>query len=691
MVIFLGTIMMWIMLPTNTYSKTWSPNIKSKVGKSTYFGSQGYNLLIFTFPMLFIAILGSLYMHLEKKKKTQNQRMSRKDLLKEWRRPMLVKGPLGIVSWIELPFLTMFIALLVWSLSTYIHNWFADINEWLAYSGIEMWKAKLEDSAVILGIVGNIGLAFLFLPVTRGSSLLPLFGLTSESGIKYHIWLGHIVLALFTAHGICYIIFWSVTNDISQMLKWEKANVSNVAGEISLLAGLIMWATTYPGIRRKFFELFYYSHHLYIVFMVFFVLHVGISYASTMLPGFYLFMVDRFVRFLQSRQSVRLLSARVLSCETTELNFAKYPSLNYTPTSIMFVNVPSISKLQWHPFTVTSNNNLEQDKLSVIIKGGGSWSKKLHQMLSSPSSSIEHLQVSVEGPYGPASTHFLRHETLVMISGGSGITPFISIIRELIYTSSVLKITTPKVILICAFKTSADLSMLELIMPISGSEYDISNLNIQIEAYVTKEQQHSGPTQVIRNSRAIWFKHEPKDIPISPILGPNGWLWLGAIIASSFVTFLIIIGLITRYHIYPTDQNTDKKFSWSIRATLNMLFICVAIVVTASASVLWNKKQITKQSLTQIQNTTLSTPQASPSIPYNPERELESFPQQSLIQAANIHYGQRPNLKKIILGCEGSSIGVLVSGPKLLRHDVANICASGLVANLHFESISFSW
>jgi len=81
--------------------------------------------------------------------------------------------------------------------------------------------------------------------------------------------------------------------------------------------------------------------------------------------------------------------------------------LTYSPTSIMFINIPSISKLQWHPFTITSNSNLEPEVLSVVIKSEGTWSQKLYQMLSTPSA-IDHLSVSVEGPYGPASTNYLR-------------------------------------------------------------------------------------------------------------------------------------------------------------------------------------------------------------------------------------------------------------------------------------------
>ena len=79
----------------------------------------------------------------------------------------------------------------------------------------------------------------------------------------------------------------------------------------------------------------------------------------------------------------------------------------YSPTSILFVNIPSISKLQWHPFTITSSSKLEPEKLSVMIKGQGKWSTKLYQMLSS-SDQIDRLTVSVEGPYGPTSTDFLR-------------------------------------------------------------------------------------------------------------------------------------------------------------------------------------------------------------------------------------------------------------------------------------------
>ncbi|KAE9595488.1 hypothetical protein Lal_00030929 [Lupinus albus] len=690
LVVFVGWIFIWIMLPTNTSRLKWLPELRKETD-STYYGIEGASFLIYTFPVLFMAALGCLYLHIAKKSNDSNMESCNIPKLDVaiFKRPILVKGPLGIVSGTELGFLLMFIALLIWSFATYLHIGFATITPKLAAKdGETIWQEKLDIAALRMALIGNICLTFLFFPVARGSSVLPFFKLTSESTIKYHIWLGHIVMTLFTAHGICYIIFWAVTNQISQVVKWDKVGVSNVAGELSLIFGLFMWIATIPRIRRKFFELFFYTHYLYTLFIVFFIFHVGITYACLMLPSFYLFMVDRYLRFLQSRNQVRLVSARVLPCEAVELNFSKAHGLTYNPTSIMFVNIPSISKLQWHPFTITSNSNLENENLSVVIKSDGTWTQKLYKLLSTHST-IDRLGVSVEGPYGPASTDFLRHDTLVLISGGSGITPFISIIRELLFLKSTVKCKTPKVVLICSFRTYSSLSMINLILPVSSTPYDISNLELQIEAYITKDKEPQSNSHI--DLQIKWFKPNPSDVPIYAILGPNSWLWLGAIISLSFIIFLIIIGIIGRYYIFPIDHNSNKIFSFPLKSFLHMLIICGSIAMVASAVVLLNKKNNAKEAK-KIQNLEMSTPTMSPSSKiYNVDRELESLPCQSLIPATNVHYGVRPDLKRLLFEVKGSSVKVFASGPKKMRQEVAAICSSGLAENLHFESISFSW
>ncbi|GFQ00104.1 ferric reduction oxidase 2 [Phtheirospermum japonicum] len=59
--------MMWIIMPTDTYYNDWLLHILAATN-STFFGIQGPIMLDLTFPILFIAILGCLYLHLGKKK-----------------------------------------------------------------------------------------------------------------------------------------------------------------------------------------------------------------------------------------------------------------------------------------------------------------------------------------------------------------------------------------------------------------------------------------------------------------------------------------------------------------------------------------------------------------------------------------------------------------------------------------------
>lgn len=253
--------------------------------------------------------------------------------------------------------------------------------------------------------------------------------------------------------------------------------------------------------------------------------------------------------------------------------------------------------------------------------------------------------------YGPTSIlikfvdYFYRHESLVMVSGGSGVAPFISLIREVIFQGTKPNCKVPGILLVCAFKNSADLTMLDLLLPVSGITSDISQIQLQIEAYITREkEQPTIDTQKLL--RTIWFKPNTSYACISTVLGPNNWLWLCAIISSSFIMFLLFLGILTRYYIYPIEHGSDEIYHSSFKCLWDMLFVCVAIFLASSVIFLWHKKQATMEGK-QIQNQEVPTPVASPGswLCGNADRELESLPHWSLVQATKVHFGARPDLK----------------------------------------------
>jgi len=235
------------------------------------------------------------------------------------------------------------------------------------------------------------------------------------------------------------------------------------------------------------------------------------------------------------------------------------------------------------------------------------------------------------------------------VGGGSGVTPFISVIRELIFQSQNRSTKLPNVLLVCAFKNYHDLAFLDLIFPSDISVSDISKLNLRIEAYITREDKKPETTDDHKLLQTKWFKPQPLDSPISPVLGPNNFLWLGVVILSSFVMFLLLIGIVTRYYIYPVDHNTGSIYNFTYRVLWVMFLGCVCIFISSSIVFLWRKKENKegdKDSKKQVQSVEFQTPTSSPgSWFHGHERELESVPYQSIVQATSVHFGSKPNLK----------------------------------------------
>ncbi|CAB4304900.1 unnamed protein product [Prunus armeniaca] len=88
-----------------------------------------------------------------------------------------------------------------------------------------------------------------------------------------------------------------------------------------------------------------------------------------------------------------------------ELILPKDPGPKYTPTSIIFVKVPSISKYEWHSFSITSSSRVDDNTISIMIKSEGSWTSSLSHMIQTRQESDgdqkKYIPIAVEGPYGP--------------------------------------------------------------------------------------------------------------------------------------------------------------------------------------------------------------------------------------------------------------------------------------------------
>ncbi|CAL5340958.1 unnamed protein product [Camellia sinensis] len=460
-VVFISWVVLMFIVPSEFGSDVYDAMVDSIDG--TLYGTTGATFLIMGGPILLIAFLAIPYLIINSKEEEEQLREKKDKKIPRFHLktfPVLVDGPFGVVSAAELIGILLFVVFVIWAVYAYTVVNIIMLPSYGEETAEEQRIIMVRMTAYIFGLTALSCLAFLFLPIARGSILLRLINIPFEHAVRYHIWLGNLIMFILTLHGLTYFAEWIMRGDfLTQLLEWRSDAGANFAGVICYSFFLVMWVTSLPPVRRRYFELFLYAHQLYILFIIFMALHIGQTYFSKAAAGIFLFMLDRFLRFWQSRRAVNVTSA---TC---------FPYLQYNALGFIFLQVKELSKLQWHPFSVASSPLDSKKHLSLLIKALGNWTGKLRGTISSLSGEEAQLELpfqpnskitaSVEGPYGHESPYYLMYENVILVAGGSGISAFIAILSDIIHRINEGKpCLTRNVLLVWAVKRSNELPLL---------------------------------------------------------------------------------------------------------------------------------------------------------------------------------------------------------------------------------------
>ncbi|XP_078173060.1 ferric reduction oxidase 6-like isoform X2 [Carex rostrata] len=666
--------------------------------QGTIFGITGSIFLGFSAPILIIAFLAFIYVSafpgddFEKKK-------SKFPRFQLWTFPVLVDGPFGVVSAAEFIGIALFIVYILWAMTYYT----VETTELLSKFSIPLMEKSylmLEVIGLRLGSIGLFCMIFLFLPVARGSILLRLIDIPFEHATRYHVWLGHLTMFLFTLHGLSYMISWDLQGIYCEkMLEWKDIGVANLPGVISLLAGLLMWVTSLHPVRKKQFELFFYTHQLYVIFVVFLALHVGDFIFSISAGAVFLFMLDRFLRFCQSRTKVDLVSASCRPCGTVELTFSKPANLHYNALSFIFVQVRELSWLQWHPFSVSSSPLDGRHHISVLIKVLGSWTGKLRDIITDyPNQSKDgsdippgKITASVEGPYGHESPYHLMYENLILVAGGIGISPFLAILSDILHRVQEEKPCLPKnILVIWAVKKSHELSLLSAVDAQSSCPSFSERLDLDIQTFVTQQSEPSleeGKIEQTLSFPSIFMKNGSR---MSCLVGTGNNLFAGLYVVISTLGFIALFGIVQVYYI--------EKFGiyqWWYRGLLFTASMVAGVVFFGGiVIILWHFFEERRAKMENWGGGDETTDDV-----VEPVLNCE-MGQRDLASVQTVHYGRRPNFEELFTTFSdkvgSADIGVLVCGPPGLQCSLAKECRSQNLkrgrknhAVFHFHSHSF--
>ncbi|GAU44617.1 hypothetical protein TSUD_378950 [Trifolium subterraneum] len=420
--------------------------------------------------------------------------------------------------------IVIFLAYVIWAFSAYAVQALATLSDQLSFRAKSLHM--LDIMGLRLGAIGLMCLAFLFIPISRGSVLLRFIDIPFEHATKYHVWLGHLTMVLFTLHGLFYSIEWIMEGRlIKELLEWKDIGVANLAGVISLVAGLFMWVTSLPGVRNWNFELFFYTHQLYVVFIVFMALHIG-DFIFAMAAGpIFLFVLDRFLRFCQSRRTVNVISSRCLPCGTVEMVLSKPQNLRYNALSFIFIQVRELSWLQWHPFSVSSSPLDGKNHIAVLIK------------------------LQLRGHMD------MKYENLILVAGGIGLSPFLAVLSDILHRVRDGKPCRPRnVLIVWAVKKSDELPLLSTVDMETICPRFSDKVNINIHIFVTRESdpplEEGYSFKPIKSSICPFAM--PSDYGMSGLVGTGNNFWSGLYIISS----TLVVGF---WHMWEKQSSLKDK------------------------------------------------------------------------------------------------------------------------------------
>ncbi|KAB1277907.1 Dual oxidase 2, partial [Camelus dromedarius] len=284
-----------------------------------------------------------------------------------------------------------------------------------------------------------------------------------DAAVDFHRWIAMAAVVLAILHSAGHVvnvyifsvsplsllacIFPSVfVNDGSKLPQkfywWFFQTVPGMTGVLLLLVLAIMYVFASHNFRRRSFRGFWLTHHLYILLYVLLIIHG--SFALIQLPRFHIYFLvpaliyagDKLVSLSRKKVEISVVKAELLPSGVTHLQFQRPQGFEYKSGQWVRIACLALGTNEYHPFTMTSAPH--EDTLSLHIRAAGPWTTRLREIYSPQTgdSCAKYPKLYLDGPFGEGHQEWHKFEVSVLVGGGIGVTPFASILKDLVFKSS---------------------------------------------------------------------------------------------------------------------------------------------------------------------------------------------------------------------------------------------------------------
>ncbi|OQR84282.1 transmembrane protein [Achlya hypogyna] len=283
--------------------------------------------------------------------------------------------------------------------------------------------------SLVSGHLALVHLALILLPVARGLYWeVAVFGTSFERVLKFHRVLGRLFVLFATWH----LVLNAQRISVLSAAPFGSQEVIPVFGFAAFVSFAILGLFALSVVRRNYFEVFYYVHRIAAVGgIVFAGLHARTVWTTLLFPAtvYILSYVVRlgahFNRFTVAMESYadKTVSFVLPSTSQTQAWAREMPLGAY-----FWVSVPSVSVLQWHPFSAMATATPDgKPTIGFVAKAAtdGSFVDAVVQKHVGHTTTVV-----VGGPYGNLSVRLADYSNVVLIAGGIGITPLLHIFNQ---------------------------------------------------------------------------------------------------------------------------------------------------------------------------------------------------------------------------------------------------------------------
>jgi len=148
-----------------------------------------------------------------------------------------------------------------------------------------------------------------------------------------------------------------------------------------------------------------------------------------------MYLCERIFRFWRSQTRKLKVKAIIKHNDKIPVMEVQIEKVKTKAGQYAFLHCPDVSRLEWHPFTLTSCP--EDEFISFHIRLVGDWTSAFAErcgFYKDEKLSVAQLPyVAIDGPFGTCSEDIYRYETGVCVCAGIGVTPFASLLKELFY------------------------------------------------------------------------------------------------------------------------------------------------------------------------------------------------------------------------------------------------------------------